>query len=259
MDKRFWSMCIRRAWQRSSPFANDWQWMFGVPFWQWASSTSAFAGLTGYLVSNGHGSMSTGYPVLDGVIAAAAVFGVTWVVGFVLNIFGSASNLYYEEKNRADALQASIEAERLILILAINAPRIQQCRRGDFVKVPIEFAGWMFECPATITNRSAKSKLSLDISLRIKMKPPFPREEFILNDADKRLWQYQEQLRSPLSLGPQESVRGTFYFWTGPMMDEKICERLSDLIETENYRPIANLDIKNLITDEVLSVKIPTI
>jgi hypothetical protein len=104
----FWSMCLRRARQRSSPFANDWQWAFGVPFWQWAGGTSFFTGFARYLESSGHGSMSAGYPVLDGIIVAAAAFGVTWAVGFVLNIFRSASDFYYEEKDRADALQQQL-------------------------------------------------------------------------------------------------------------------------------------------------------
>jgi len=36
---KFSWMCIKRAARGSSPFANDRQWAFGIPFLQWASGT----------------------------------------------------------------------------------------------------------------------------------------------------------------------------------------------------------------------------
>jgi hypothetical protein len=123
----------------------------------------------------------------------------------------------------------------------------------------------MFQCQATITNRSTKSKISLDVSLTINMKSEFPTDKLILKDRGsssvaKILWgAYPDELVSPLLLAPQESVRGVFYFWTGPMPDEKLREGLADLIEREDgFLPLASLNFKNLINDESLNVKIPT-
>ena len=71
------------------------------------------------------------------------------------------------------------------------------------------------------------------------------------------LWQYTDNLPSPLQVGPEETKSGTLYFWTGPMPDDKLRESLSDLIERDEFVPIAFLDITNLITDETLSIESP--
>jgi hypothetical protein len=103
----FWWMCVKRAAPGNSSFANDWQWVFGAPIWTWAIGTSTVAGLAKYF-EEGQGSMSTGSPALDAFLVATVVFVITWLVVFMWRVFSSASKFYYEEKDRADALQQQL-------------------------------------------------------------------------------------------------------------------------------------------------------
>lgn len=101
----FWKTCVVMAAKGASPFANDWQWVWGVPVWQWASGTSLFTWLfVGLSVSDGHGGMTTGHPWLDGLIAAAVAFLITWLIAFISRIFTVAAERYNEAVARADAL-----------------------------------------------------------------------------------------------------------------------------------------------------------
>ena len=72
-------------------------------------------------------------------------------------------------------------------------------------------------------------------------------------------WPRQDALPRPLALDTQETKRGSFYFWTGPMPDEKRRESLSEWIERQDMVPVAFLDIRNLITDEVFSIRLTKI
>jgi hypothetical protein len=79
-----------------SDFANDWQWTLAIPL-----ATSAGVGVTVW---------STGYPALDGFIAALFAFVLTWVVAFFVRTLKAAPYLYYEEQARANALQDRLES-----------------------------------------------------------------------------------------------------------------------------------------------------
>jgi hypothetical protein len=204
-----------------------------------------------------------------GVVISAVVYTLAaWVVIFFIRaVFIIPFQLWSGERSARIVAEKQNEAELLTSTLSVSAPlRVQQFRpTADFKKIPIEFVGWMFKCPSTLTNRSAKSKLALEISVRMKMKPPFPSADYVLGDLGSLsgggnvFWKYQDQLNSPLSLDIQEAKTGTLYFWTGPMINEQLRETLSDLIEKDsNCVPVAFLDVKNLITDETISVRIPT-
>jgi hypothetical protein len=146
-------------------------------------------------------------------------------------------------------------------ILRVDMPgQVIQLRQGNFEKLPAAVQGWQFICQnVTFTNRSDKRKLSLDISLRVAMKNCFPKREMILSDSGDMIFGVRpNNLPRPLALETQETKRGTFYFWTGPMHDEKMRESLSDLVIRENMLMVASLDIRNLITDESISIRIPT-
>jgi hypothetical protein len=95
----FWWICIRRAFWGNTAFANDWQWVFGVP---------AVSGVLGYLAANkGATDLGTGYPIADGVLTALGAFVVTWCVAFAVRVLNAPVVLYHEQKKRADALDGS--------------------------------------------------------------------------------------------------------------------------------------------------------
>jgi hypothetical protein len=92
-------MCARKAFWGNTAFANDWQWVFGVPL---------VSGLLGYFASRkGTSELSTGYPILDGVLTALGAFVVTWCVAFLVRLFDAPAVLFQQQKDRADALDGT--------------------------------------------------------------------------------------------------------------------------------------------------------
>jgi hypothetical protein len=101
----FWWMCAKRAFWGNTAFANDWQWVFGIPL---------VAGLTSWVASQrGSTEVSTGYPIADGFLAALGAFIVTWCVAFLIRIFNAPVEFYHELQVKLTASSSShIETER---------------------------------------------------------------------------------------------------------------------------------------------------
>ncbi|MGH8324798.1 MAG: hypothetical protein ACRETD_13530 [Steroidobacteraceae bacterium] len=97
----FWWMCVKRAAHGSSAFANDWQWLFGIP---------ACSGLAIWLAARFHVTdLSTGSPILDGALGASSAFVVTWFVALVARLLGEPAKLYHERKDSVSRLTTEIE------------------------------------------------------------------------------------------------------------------------------------------------------
>ncbi len=86
----YWGKCAKVAAKGSAAFANDWQWLFGIP---------AVTGITAYLAAQTGTAMSTGSPVLDGVLAAFGAFVVTWAVAFAVRLL-QAPVVFDRDQNR---------------------------------------------------------------------------------------------------------------------------------------------------------------
>jgi hypothetical protein len=98
--RQFWSQCTSIALKGSASFANDWQWVVGIPM-------ASFAGA--YIASaRGVTDMTTGYPIADAFIAAFVAFVITWGVAFLVRMSTAASQLYWEQKDRPDDLKNRI-------------------------------------------------------------------------------------------------------------------------------------------------------
>jgi hypothetical protein len=83
---RFWWRCTRIGARGSSAFANDWQWLFGIP---------VVSGVAQYVATQrGVTELSTGLPILDAVIAAFVAFVITWFVAFVARTLNAAVTLF---------------------------------------------------------------------------------------------------------------------------------------------------------------------
>lgn len=93
----FWWLCARTAFWGNTAFANDWQWVFGIPvvsgFVIWANARY------------GADFMTTGNPIADGFLGALSAFIVTWTIAYVIRFSNSPVTLYHAEKNRADKLE----------------------------------------------------------------------------------------------------------------------------------------------------------
>jgi hypothetical protein len=120
----FWCECARRARKGTGAFANDWQWVFGVP---------AVSAIGVYVASvKGATDLSTGYPALDAFLAALAAFLPTWAVAFSIRMYKAAPALFLEQKSRADILEARL-APRLRLAYGSGLSRMIRGRKHTFV------------------------------------------------------------------------------------------------------------------------------
>ena len=105
----YWS-CIKEAAPGHSPFANDWQWVYGVPVWQYLTSATSFGlFLVAFKARLGGGWFSA---IAEGVLAAAAAFVLTWTVAFLMKLLTLPANRYFLEKDRADELAAQLQGLR---------------------------------------------------------------------------------------------------------------------------------------------------
>jgi hypothetical protein len=101
MAKRSWfiGICARTAARGNTPFANDWQWLFGFPFL--AVALAALGWWWGDAVTFAEGTIGT-------LGAASAAFLLTWVVAFGGRFIRAPAKLFWGMKDERDAL-----AERL--------------------------------------------------------------------------------------------------------------------------------------------------
>lgn len=105
----------------NSPFANDWGWASGIPALQYvAQSATPLVGLSAAIIRwiGGGDTVST---IVDGILAAAAVFAITWLVAFLPKLLKAPADRYFAEKGRADELATQLsglkEARRDTLLL----------------------------------------------------------------------------------------------------------------------------------------------
>jgi hypothetical protein len=108
-----WWTCARRAFWGNTAFANDWQWVFGVPLCSavvvWLSSKYQLSDLT------------TGSPIGDAFLAALAAFIVTWLVAFFVRLLNAPVVLYDEQKRTAEgAVASNVAAEPSIFRLSVG-------------------------------------------------------------------------------------------------------------------------------------------
>jgi hypothetical protein len=92
----FWCLCVKNAFWGNTAFANDWQWVFGIPL---VSGFSVWAN-----ARFGATAVTTGSPIADGFLGALGAFVVTWAVAFFVRLSNAPVNLYYQEKKKADDL-----------------------------------------------------------------------------------------------------------------------------------------------------------
>lgn len=100
----FWWKCARTALSGNTAFANDWQWVFGIPL---VSGISVWAN-----ARYGAEVMSTGSPITDGFLGAFGAFVVTWIIAFTVRFANAPVALYHGEKDRSDKLEGLRQAAK---------------------------------------------------------------------------------------------------------------------------------------------------
>jgi hypothetical protein len=109
-------MCTKRAASSSSAFANDWQWLLSFPV------LAAILSLANRWFGEGAISLNTD-TALGALEAAGAAFIIALAIKFFNRLFSSASNCYYEEKERADFSEKRLDElqnARAKLVLRLN-------------------------------------------------------------------------------------------------------------------------------------------
>ena len=91
----FWWKCVKLAHSESVEFANDWQWLFGVPI--------GAALLAWWANRYGYSDVSTGKPIVDGILAGAGAFAITYLVIFIPRLIRAPAFLYGEQEALAIA------------------------------------------------------------------------------------------------------------------------------------------------------------
>ena len=131
----FWWLCIRQAFWGNTAFANDWQWVFGIP---------AVSGVLAFVAaSRGAADLTTGYPIADAFLVALGAFIVTWLVAFMVRLFNAPAVLYQQQSERTSTTE--IETGRLRakmseledklresdpIVQAFNEKRLERYRTG---------------------------------------------------------------------------------------------------------------------------------
>lgn len=112
----FWWLCVRSAFWGNTAFANDWQWVFGIPI------------VSGLLVWGnakfGAAVMTTGSPIADGFLTALGAFVVTWIIAFAVRFMNAPVILYFGERNRTDELARQLRPQ----ITALYDGTARRCR-----------------------------------------------------------------------------------------------------------------------------------
>jgi hypothetical protein len=90
----FWWCCAKLAAKGNVAFANSWQWLFGLP---------AFLSVVAYVAAHRKGgTVTTGSPIIDALLTGIISFALTWTVSFLVRLANAPSQLYHQEKERAD-------------------------------------------------------------------------------------------------------------------------------------------------------------
>jgi hypothetical protein len=109
----FWWTCAKRAFWGNTAFANDWQWVFGVPI-----CSAVAAGLNNKLHLS---ELTTDSAIADVFLAALAAFIVTWLVAFLVRLLNAPVLLYDEQRRIAErALASNAAGEPSIFRLSVG-------------------------------------------------------------------------------------------------------------------------------------------
>jgi hypothetical protein len=175
----FWWLCAKEAFRGSAAFANDWQWLFGIPicsglaFW-----FSARFGITNF---------GTGNSITDGVLVAGGAFIVTWLIAFIARLSNAPANLYHREKTRADDLQKQLSVIQPLQIIIgsdghydkIYATALQ--RRYRRVQIGLRNIGdhFLSNCNLYLTSVTFPTHRTFPICLRSNFELNPGQEEYV--------------------------------------------------------------------------------
>lgn len=93
----YWWRCTQSALRGNVSFANNWQWLVGVPI---------ITVIINYLTAhNGNIKPSVGSTVLDGLVVAIGAFAITWVVAFFVRLMQTPVTLSREQQSEIFRLE----------------------------------------------------------------------------------------------------------------------------------------------------------
>lgn len=120
--RAFWWRCIQIAHRGTTPFANDWAWLIGVP---------AVIGVLGGFASSAGVPTLTGIPLVDGLLAAAGAFFITYGFRFVPRLFKVPARLFYREERKVAALHGHLKPALKIFFDRNDKACVHETHFGD--------------------------------------------------------------------------------------------------------------------------------
>lgn len=99
----YWSRCAKQAARRNAAFANDWQWMFGIPI---------FLGLLSYFSTEKIEVIVRDHPILSSVLVALGAFVITWLIAFFVRLIRVPVEGDYENRKKIGDLESKLRTFR---------------------------------------------------------------------------------------------------------------------------------------------------
>jgi hypothetical protein len=203
---KFLWLCIKRAFRGNAASANDWQWVVANPLWQIIGS-AVCAGLGAFVSRYWRGAPMMSPDTFLGVFLGG-LFGFlfTWLICFIMRFIRTPARLYYEQKDRADALQQQLDL--LDAFEIIFDPTNPARRFWSIEQMKNETGGQItfWEYRAVIKNKTVKTVRNAKITVEaIGAMPTRP-----------ELSQFDINKTSLIDLTPGEEVLAVIRRWYNP-------------------------------------------
>lgn len=200
-------------------------------------------------------------PLLAYFVSLPVALGVAALSLFTVWIGATASAPIRQRNEARQLLQL-----REFLDIAIEVPQHIVQARPPIESDDIEKVGWMFHIDKVrITNQSQTNKVSLGVTLHVGLVDnPSGQRELVLREEDgfgslgKQEGQLVHWLRSPINIGPAESVTGHLGFWVLWPIEMQLGGDLSAVIRrSPDYQMDSYLEIEDHVTGQKIRLKPP--
>jgi hypothetical protein len=180
------------------------------------------SGLLAFFVQYYSGEQGGMRVVFFSILTAFTVILLVFAAVFLWHFFTAPFRIYRDNQEAIAGLKDQIE---MGLNLDIPAPVVSRISTAVLPEMQGINGGWMVVLQnARFTNRSTTTKVSLDLTLRIKLKDSPTTQEYlsIREDYLRPLGKSARYLVTPINLGPQDTKTGDVGFLIMPITEHNL-------------------------------------